>query len=82
MARLIEVQDIYDELEILRMVLKDQDDTLEELSKNLPKDGTTSLAGSKVIAAHIFRIDRMQKIAKTTRKTVSPFTLLCKPTAS
>jgi hypothetical protein len=70
-ALLIEAQDICDELEILRTVLRDQNDTITEMKKIIVAKGQGDWTSSRVSLLHQQRVDRMQQIATSTRESVS-----------
>jgi hypothetical protein len=79
---LVEVEDIYDELFILRKVLQDQQNVTEELSKLLdplgldrnqqPKSYTRQLSvkENRLLETHLQRIDNMEKMTDKNAKTV------------
>ncbi|RYO80935.1 hypothetical protein DL766_007498 [Monosporascus sp. MC13-8B] len=69
-AFLIEAQDICDELEILRTVLRDQNDTLTEMKQILITKGQPKWTGSRVSRLHQQRVDRMQQIATSTKESL------------
>jgi hypothetical protein len=73
MGLLIEIQDICDELEILKLVLTDQGETMDKMEKVFIKGDDSPKARPKnaILAAHLHRIDRMEKAAAGTRKSVS-----------
>jgi hypothetical protein len=69
-ASLVEVQDIIDELGILRMVLKDQKNTVDEMKKIFASKGSARWDENKVAASHEHRIETMERISKDTKQSV------------
>lgn len=79
---LVEIEDIHDELIILRMVLKDQQTMTKELSKLLDPLGSDrnqqpkfyarhlSVKENRLLESHLQRIDNMEKMTQKTAKTV------------
>jgi Mg2+ and Co2+ transporter CorA len=74
MGLLIEIQDICDELEILKLVLTDQGETMDKMERVFVKrDGSpkaTCRPKNAILAAHLHRIDRMEKAAAGPRKSL------------
>lgn len=82
---LVEIEDIHDELSILRMVLKDQQAVTNGLSKlldpgrrNRNNNNTQanfdvrhlSTEGNRLLENHLERIDTMERMTQKTSKTV------------
>lgn len=79
---LVEIEDIHDELIILRMVLKDQESVTDQLSKLLDPMGYDrnqqprfyarhlSVKENRLLKSHLQRIDNMEKMTQKTAKTV------------
>lgn len=77
---LVEIEDILDELHVLKVVLTDQSMVMHELSETISKASVTTTAKSKdanlsvgdnrVLKAHLTRIEQMEGRAKKTHKTV------------
>ncbi|KAI0021956.1 hypothetical protein F4780DRAFT_259030 [Xylariomycetidae sp. FL0641] len=76
---LVEIEDIQEELLILKMVIKDQQAVLYELGKSLDDrtmsesevhSESASLIESRLLASHVQRIDNMDKMARKARKMI------------
>jgi hypothetical protein len=79
---LVEIEDIHDELIILRMVLKDQESVTDQLSKLLDPLGYDrnqqprfyarhlSVKDNRLLKSHLQRIDNMEKMTQKAAKTV------------
>jgi len=82
-AMLVEIKDISDELDILKIVLDEQKKTMEdmdrvtkELTKERPKttitkDENLSLENNRVLESHLYRIEKMVKMAEKSYMGVS-----------
>jgi hypothetical protein len=71
LSLLVEVQDICDELEILEKVLKDQSDSMTEMTDILAAKGPTRWTGGRATEVHTQWVQRMQKMATKTKDSVS-----------
>ncbi|KAI0545222.1 hypothetical protein F4679DRAFT_485269 [Xylaria curta] len=76
---LVEIEDIHDELIILRMVLKDQKTVTTELGKLLdseqnqqsnPRTRRPSVKEDQLLENHLQRIENMEKMTQKTAKTL------------
>lgn len=73
---LVEIEDIVDELHILKIVLRDQKKTIHQLDhiiKNACMRGAHSLPppiNKKTLESHSIRIDEMNELAEKTQKPV------------
>lgn len=79
-ALLVEIKDISDELHILQSVLEDQKKTMQdmyqliaEIRPTTREEGheTTSLHQNRVLETHLYRIQKMQRMAEKSYKGVS-----------
>lgn len=82
-AMLVEIKDISDELDILKIVLDEQKKTLEDMdqvTKNLTKktptamitrDESLSLGNNRVLESHLYRIEKMKKMTEKSHLGVS-----------
>lgn len=73
---LVEVEDIRDELSILKMVLEDQKRVLEKMTKAFELSGieVSPLEHNRVLESHLYRIKKMETVADRTSKMVSQST--------
>lgn len=83
-ALLVEIKDISDELDILKIVLDDQKKTMkdmdrvtQELTKGTgitaaTKDENLSLENNRVLESHLYRIQKMKMMTENSYKGVSP----------
>ncbi|EGC42775.1 ankyrin repeat protein [Histoplasma capsulatum var. duboisii H88] len=77
---LVEIKDIIDELGILHMILSDQTIPIEEFSKYLvehkkpknanPSDDHSSPVRFPVLEGHLYRVEKMQRLANQTSKAL------------
>ncbi|KAI0592859.1 hypothetical protein F4775DRAFT_60436 [Biscogniauxia sp. FL1348] len=77
---LVEIEDIHDELIILKMFLKDQQAILQDLSNVLDPPGYDpnhnfygeylSLKGNRLLGTHLQRIETMESMTRKTTKTI------------
>ncbi|KAI0448320.1 hypothetical protein F5B21DRAFT_149359 [Xylaria acuta] len=79
---LVEIEDIHDELIILRIVLKDQETVTTELGRFLDPPGSDqnqqpkpyarhlSAKENRLLRSHLRRIDNMEKMTRKTAKTL------------
>jgi hypothetical protein len=76
---LIEVEDIADELHIIKQVLEDQDKVMMQMHDIITKAEThtehnrsddTLRAKNKVLGNQLFRVDQMEKLAQKTHDSV------------
>lgn len=71
---MIEIEDIQDELHILKMVLKDQESVIEDMNKSLREmagDNQKSPAvETRVLENHLLRIMRMEEAARKADTSV------------
>jgi len=80
---LMEIKDISDELDILKIVLneqkktmKDMDRVTKKLTKERPtnaitKDENLSLENNRVLESHLYRIEKMKKMTEKSYMGVS-----------
>ncbi|KAI1344734.1 hypothetical protein F5Y15DRAFT_363302 [Xylariaceae sp. FL0016] len=84
---LVEIEDIHDELLILKMVLKDQQVVLKSLSDVLDPQGHDqqkrqpyaqylSVKENRLLGSHLHRVDMMENMTRKTAKTVGNLLVL------
>jgi hypothetical protein len=82
-ALLVEIKDIRDELSILRMVLNDQMSVMRDFRNQItqlqtapgstinPRSERPVLQHNNVLESHLYRIDKMDRMAAKTYEAVS-----------
>lgn len=67
----MEIKDILDELGILQMVLNDQEAVMRQFNYVATKiKGTLIATDRTVLDSHLYRIEKMEKLAKKTYEDV------------
>jgi hypothetical protein len=67
----VEIKDIRDELSVLQMILNDQESVMKQFNYVASKvKGTLIASDSTVLESHLYRIEKMDQLAKKTYEDV------------